>query len=53
MNIKVVKVVGTCLTLAGVIINLASNSINEKILDNRIETKVQNAISKQNQTNIE
>lgn len=51
MNIKVVKIISTCLTLAGVVINLASSAMGEKLLDNKIETKVSEALTKINQDN--
>ena len=45
-NIKVVKIISVCLTLAGAAIGLASNFLGDKLLDNKIETKVSEALSK-------
>ena len=45
-NIKVVKIISACLTVAGVVINLATNAIGDRLLDNKIETKVSEALTK-------
>lgn len=45
MNIKVVKIISSCLALAGVVINLAANAVGEKLLDNKIETKIREALT--------
>ena len=46
MKIKVVKIISACLTVAGVAINLASSALSDKLLDNKIETKVSEALTK-------
>ena len=48
MNIKTVKIVSSILTVAGVAINLATNVLGDKLLDNKIETKVSEALTKKN-----
>lgn len=48
MSIKVVKIISACLSLAGVAISLASNALGEKLLDNKIETKISEALTKKN-----
>lgn len=45
MNIKVVKIISSVLALAGVVINLAANAVGEKLLDNKIETKIREALT--------
>lgn len=45
-NIKVVKIISACLTVAGVAINLATNALGDKMLDNKIETKISEALTK-------
>ena len=46
MKMKGIKIISACLTLAGVAINLASNALGDKMLDNKIETKVSEALTK-------
>lgn len=46
MNIKAVKIISSCLALAGVAIGLVTNVMNDKLLDNKIETKVSEALAK-------
>lgn len=48
MNIKAVKIISSVLTIAGVAINLATNAMGEKLLDNKIESKVAEALTKNN-----
>ena len=48
MNIKAVKIISSVLTLAGVAISLATNVLGEKLLDNKIETKISEALTKKN-----
>lgn len=44
MNIKAVKIISSILTVAGVVINLAANALGDKLLDNKIETKISEAL---------
>lgn len=46
MDIKVVKIVSTCLAVAGAGVSIAANVVSDKLLDNKIETKVSEALSK-------
>ena len=46
MSIKVVKIISVCLTVVGAAINLASNAFGDKLLDNKIETKISEALTK-------
>ena len=46
MSIKVVKIVSTILTVAGAGIGLVSNALSDKLLDNKIETKIAEALAK-------
>lgn len=46
MSIKAVKIVSSCLTIVGVAITLVTNALSEKLLDNKIETKVSEALSR-------
>lgn len=46
MNIKVVKIVSMVLAVAGAGINLAANAIGDKLLDDKINTKIAEALSK-------
>ena len=48
MNIKAVKIISSILTIAGVAINLTTNALGEKLLDNKIEAKVSEALNKNN-----
>lgn len=48
MSIKVVKIVSMILAVAGAGINLAANAIGDKLLDNKIETKIAEALTKKN-----
>ena len=48
MSIKAVKIISTCLSLAGVVINLATSALGDKLLDNKIETKVSEVLTKKN-----
>ena len=48
MNIKAVKIISSILTVAGVVINLATNALGDKLLDNKIESKVSEALTKKN-----
>ena len=48
MNIKAVKIISSVLTLAGVAISLATNVLGEKLLDNKIETKIAEALTNKN-----
>ena len=48
MSIKAVKIISSILTVAGVVINLASSALGEKLLDNKIESKVAEALTKKN-----
>lgn len=48
MSIKGMKIISTCLTAAGVVISLATNVLGEKLLDNKIETKISEALNKNN-----
>ena len=48
MSIKLIKIISSCLTVAGVVINLATSALGDKLLDNKIETKVSEALSKNN-----
>ena len=48
MGIKTIKIVSTCLTLVGVVINLATSALGDKLLDNKIESKVLEALNKNN-----
>lgn len=45
MNIKAVKIISSILTVAGVIINLASSALGDKLLDSKIETKVMEVLN--------
>lgn len=47
MNIKAVKIVSSILTIAGVVINLAASALSDKLLDNKIETKISEALTKE------
>lgn len=46
MDIKKIKIFSTVLTVVGVVITLATNALSDKILDNKIETKVTEALTK-------
>ena len=48
MNIKAVKIISSILAIAGVVINLATNALGEKLLDDKIESKVSEALTKLN-----
>ena len=48
MSIKAVKIISSCLTVLGVVINLATSAMGDKLLDNKIETKVSEALTKNN-----
>ena len=48
MDIKVVKIVSTCLAVAGAGISLAANVVSDKLLDDKIATKVAEELSKSN-----
>ena len=48
MNIKAVKIISSVLTVAGVVINLATSALGDKLLDNKIESKVAEALTKNN-----
>lgn len=48
MNIKAIKIISACLTIVGVAVNLATNALGEKLLDNKIETKISEALTKHN-----
>lgn len=48
MSIKVVKIVSACLAVAGAGISLAANAVSDKLLDDKINTKVTEALSKSN-----
>ena len=48
MSIKVIKIISSVLTVAGLAINLASSALSDKLLDNKIETKVSEALTKNN-----
>ena len=48
MNIKFVKIISSVLAVAGVVINLASTALSERLLDNKIETKIAEALTKNN-----
>ena len=45
MSIKAIKVISTVLTLAGVVINLATSSLGEKLLEHKIQSKISEALS--------
>ena len=45
MNIKVIKIISSVLTVAGVVVNLAANAVGERLLDNKIATKIQEALT--------
>ena len=45
MSIKVIKIVSSCLSLVGVIVNLAASALGDKLLDNKIETKIAEALT--------
>lgn len=44
-NVKIIKIISSVLTIAGVVINLASNAIADKLLDNKIETQIREALT--------
>lgn len=44
-NIKVVKIISSVLAVAGVVINLAANALGEKLLDDKIETKIRETLT--------
>lgn len=46
MSIKAIKIISTVLTIVGAAINLATNALGDKLLDNKIETKVSEALTK-------
>ena len=46
MNIKVVKIISMCLAVAGAGINLAASAMGDKLLDNKIDTKIAEALAK-------
>lgn len=46
MGIKAVKIISAILTVAGVGINLATSALGDKLLDNKIEAKVSEALTK-------
>lgn len=46
MNIKTIKIISSILTIAGVGISLISNVLSDKLLDNKIECKVSEALTK-------
>ena len=48
MSIKAIKIISTVLSIAGVVINLATSAMGEKLLDNKIECKVSEALAKKN-----
>ena len=48
MNIKTIKIISFVLTAVGAAINLATSALGDKILDNKIETKVSEALTKNN-----
>ena len=48
MSIKVVKIVSMCLAVAGAGINLVASALGDKLLDNKIETKIAEALTKKN-----
>ena len=48
MSIKGIKIISSCLALAGVAVSLATNALSDKLLDNKIETKISEALNKNN-----
>lgn len=46
MNIKIIKIISSILAVAGVAINLASSVIGDKLLDDKINTKISEALKK-------
>lgn len=48
MNIKVIKIISTCLTIAGSVISVATGLLSDKILDDKIQTKISEALTKNN-----
>lgn len=48
MNIKTIKIISSVLTIVGVGISLVSNVLSDKLLDNKIECKVSEALNKNN-----
>ena len=48
MSIKAMKIISSILTIAGVAISLTTNALSDKLLDNKIETKVSEALTKKN-----
>lgn len=48
MSIKSIKIISACLSLAGIVINLTTNALGDKMLDNKIESKISDALSKKN-----
>ena len=46
MNMKFVKIISSCLTVAGVVISLATNALSDKILNDKIENKISEALTK-------
>lgn len=45
-NIKIIKIVSACLSLAGAAISVVSSMLGDKILDDKIENKVINILNK-------
>ena len=43
---KKLKIISALLTLASVVVSLATNTLGEKMLDNKIETKIAEALAK-------
>ena len=48
MNIKAIKIISSILTVAGAAISLASSALGDKLLDNKIESKIAEALTKNN-----
>ena len=48
MNIKVVKIVSMGLAVAGAVINVVANALGDRLLDDKIETKIAEALTKKN-----
>lgn len=44
-NIKIIKVVSVCLSIAGAVISLAASALSDKMLDHKIEEKVTKALN--------
>ena len=48
MGIKAIKIISAVLSIVGVGVNLATNALSDKLLDNKIEAKVSEALTKNN-----